>query len=91
MCMRTQQMREPGEDAGPELLPVTVIRSVIMLMLMVVPVPAGSARPPHRRKSHEAKDAPTRADATAWLVSSAMRSALIWAPADAPAAADAPT
>jgi hypothetical protein len=74
-------MHQPGKDAVPRIVAVTVVMLVIMVVVTsvigVVPVTAGLARPPHRRKFHEAKDAPMRDAATAWLVSSVIRSALI--------------
>jgi hypothetical protein len=60
--MRTQQMHQPGKNAVPRII------LAIVVMLVAVPVTAGLPRPPHRRKSHGAKDAPIRDAATAWLV-----------------------
>ena len=70
-------MHQPGKEAVPRVIPVIVVMLVVMSVIAVVPVTAGLARPPHRRKFHEAKDAPMRDAATAWLVSSVIRSALI--------------
>jgi hypothetical protein len=74
-------MHQPGKDAVPRIVAVIVVMLVVLLVVMsviaVVPVTAGLARPPHRRKFHGAKDAPIRDAATAWLVSSVIRSALI--------------